>query len=577
MVYSATIQEYLSIVRANISTNFEAASEACGVAITLAREEKDAVTETEALHLYAQVLFEHGEVIQAIKQIKLAIGLREALGDKIKISASLNSLCMYLTEIGDFAEALDNSFRALRIMEELDNKRNIASILFNIGSIYERLNNHQEEANMYERSLTIAIEINDKKLISYNHLNLGNLYTKHAKFQKANEYLGGLDELFISLGDKVNALKALTNSGCLFYKLGEYDRALEKHFACLKLSRETGNSSGIESSLVNIAETKIKMGKADEAKPFIDEVIELAEKNSQRVILKDAKLVLSEYYSSLGDHKNALEVFRSYIELKDELLNINNLKQLGELKLKYDIEKKEKEAEINQLKSVELKEAFDNLHKEKMRSDNLLLNILPEEVAEELKQTGTSRARHFEAATVMFIDIRNFTFISQRLSPDELVSEIDFLFRGFDEIIRQHNVEKIKTIGDAYMCAAGIPVADPDHAENMANAAFEILNFMEDHKRERQKENKIFFEIRIGINSGALVAGIVGSSKFAYDIWGDTVNTAARMEQSGEVGRINISGNTYLLLKDKYNFTHRGKIFAKNKGEIDMYFMESKK
>ena len=319
------------------------------------------------------------------------------------------------------------------------------------------------------------------------------------------------------------------------------------------------------------------MGKAAEAKPFIDEVIELAEKNSQRVILKDAKLVLSEYYSSLGDYKNALDTFRSYTELKDELLNINNLKQLGELKLKYDIEKKEKEAEIHQLKSVELKEAFDNLHKEKMRSDKLLLNILPEEVAEELKQTGTSKARHFGSATVMFIDIRNFTTISQTLSPDELVSEIDFLFRGFDEIIRQHNVEKIKTIGDAYMCATGIPVADPDHAEHMAVAAFEILDFMEKHKKERQKENKIYFEIRIGINSGALVAGIVGSSKFAYDIWGDTVNTAARMEQSGEVGKINISGNTYLLLKDKYNFTHRGKIFAKNKGEIDMYFMGSKK
>ena len=577
MVYSATIQECLSIARANISSDFGIASDACTRAIEMAKDEGNNVIEAEALHLYAKVLMGHGDVIHAIEQIKQAISLREAIGDRSKVAASLNSLSIFLNEIGDFAEALDISFQALRIVEELNDKRLIASILINIGAIYQKLNNQLEEANVYERSLEIAKDINDKKLISYNHLNLGYLYTKLEKFERAKEFLDGLDELFITLGDKVNAINALNNSGWLFFKMGEYECALEKYFECMTLSKEIGNSSGIENSLTNIAEVKIKMGKAAEAKPFIDKAIELAEKNSQRVILKDAKLVLSEYYSSLGDYKSALDAYRSFIELKDELLNINNLKQLGELKLKYDIEKKEKEAEIHQLKSVELKQAFDNLHKEKMRSDNLLLNILPEEVAEELKQTGTSKARHFESATVMFIDIRNFTVISQRLSPDELVSEIDFLFRGFDDIIRRHNVEKIKTIGDAYMCATGVPVADPDHAENMANAAFEILDFMEDHKRERQKENKIYFEIRMGINSGALVAGIVGSSKFAYDIWGDTVNTAARMEQSGEVGKINISGHTYLLLSGKYNCTHRGKIFAKNKGEIDMYFMESKK
>ncbi|MBK8552526.1 MAG: adenylate/guanylate cyclase domain-containing protein [Ignavibacteria bacterium] len=211
----------------------------------------------------------------------------------------------------------------------------------------------------------------------------------------------------------------------------------------------------------------------------------------------------------------------------------------------------------------------------KERSDELLLNILPEEVAEELKAKGSAEAKHFDEVTVMFTDFKGFTQISERLTPAELVMEIDTCFKAFDEIISKYNIEKIKTIGDSYMCAGGLPVANRTNAADVLKAALEIQEYMREHIRKRESEGKEIFEIRIGIHTGPVVAGIVGVKKFAYDIWGNTVNIASRMESSGETGKVNISGTTYELAKDKFICTYRGKVEAKNKGMIDMYFVET--
>lgn len=222
----------------------------------------------------------------------------------------------------------------------------------------------------------------------------------------------------------------------------------------------------------------------------------------------------------------------------------------------------------------EIERQHDALKIEKKKSDDLLLNILPEEVAEELKQTGATNAKLFDHVTVLFTDFVDFTKAGERMSPQQLVDELHTCFKAFDEIISQHDIEKIKTIGDAYMAVCGLPLPDDNHAIKVARAALQIRQFME--KRKGQLGDKTF-DIRIGIHSGSVVAGIVGVKKFAYDIWGDTVNTAARMEESSEKGRINSSQVTYELIKDRFECTNRGEIAAKNKGDLNMYYIEREK
>lgn len=209
---------------------------------------------------------------------------------------------------------------------------------------------------------------------------------------------------------------------------------------------------------------------------------------------------------------------------------------------------------------------------EKQKSDDLLLNILPYEVAEELKANGQTAARLHEEVTVLFTDFVNFTANAEKIGVQALLNELNICFTAFDKIIEQYGLEKIKTIGDAYLAVSGLPSSNPQHAANAVNAALDIAGFIE----KRKAVSPTALDIRIGINSGNVIAGIVGVKKFAYDIWGDTVNTAARMEQNSEVGKVNISDTTYQLVKEQFHFTSRGKISTKGKGEMEMYFVHSK-
>jgi class 3 adenylate cyclase len=223
--------------------------------------------------------------------------------------------------------------------------------------------------------------------------------------------------------------------------------------------------------------------------------------------------------------------------------------------------------------NLSLEEKNKIIEDERQRSDELLLNILPASIAEELKTSGKARARRFDEATVLFTDFKNFTRISELLSPEELVEELDKCFKAFDFIIGQYpDIEKIKTIGDAYMCASGL--TDRRVMPNsLVKAALEMQEFLDEQKQERMRIGKPFFEARIGIHTGPVVAGVVGVKKFAYDIWGDTVNTASRVESNSQPGRVNISETTYSLVRYKFECEYRGKVEAKNKGQIDMYYV----
>lgn len=258
------------------------------------------------------------------------------------------------------------------------------------------------------------------------------------------------------------------------------------------------------------------------------------------------------------------------IGLEKQLTEVN---RLSDLTLQQEIEKQQILQDQNEVLEKQVEERTSELQLEKQKSEDLLLNILPQEVAEELKEKGSSKAHYYDEVSVLFTDFVSFTRKSEEIGAEAMLKELNECFTAFDMIMEKHNLEKIKTIGDAYLAVSGLPQEDPRHAQNAVFAAIDILNFIEN----RKKESKNTLDIRIGINSGSLIAGIVGVKKFAYDIWGDTVNTAARMEQNSDVGKINISETTYNLVKEEVACFHRGKIETKGKGAMEMYFVEGLK
>ncbi len=252
--------------------------------------------------------------------------------------------------------------------------------------------------------------------------------------------------------------------------------------------------------------------------------------------------------------------------------------QLLQTKVNRELEQKvqERTAEINAQKE-QISQQKDAIEAEKEKADRLLLNILPESTANELKEKGFATPKQYQNVTVLFTDFVAFTRISEQLGPDKLVAELDYCFRAFDDIITKHRLEKIKTIGDAYMAAAGVPVPDANSARNVVNAALDIIAFMEKWQAQKTAEGESPWQLRLGIHTGPLTAGVVGKKKFAFDIWGDTVNLAAIMETRGAPGKINVSRATYEIVKDEYECNYRGMIEGKHKEQVEMYFLEGRK
>ena len=215
---------------------------------------------------------------------------------------------------------------------------------------------------------------------------------------------------------------------------------------------------------------------------------------------------------------------------------------------------------------------YTQLKEEKKKSEDLLYNVLPVKIAGELKHKGMTFAQQFDEVTVIFTDFVSFTSVAEKFSPTQLVGELHACFKAFDEILDKYNIEKIKTVGDAYLAVSGLPTKNRNHATDAVAFAMHLRDFM---LRRKLMLGDATFQMRIGIHTGSVIAGIVGTRKFAYDIWGDTVNTAARMEQNGEPGKVNISQTTYELIKDKFNCEYRGEVAAKKKGVLKMYFAEA--
>jgi adenylate cyclase len=395
----------------------------------------------------------------------------------------------------------------------------------------------------------------------------------------------------------------------IYYLQGKYQLALTT--AKLALAKPAFTGYELKYDDENVSDLSLLMGhlytqarRYQLAVTYFNRAVALSIKNDYGSQKKEAYEGLAKVYGLLNDYRRQYDAYHHFILLKDSILDQDKQKafrvrvasfaakkQADSLRyqrqLTYTITKAKKIQQyyfitgiillltvsffiasnyINQRKSNKIISA------EKKRSDDLLLNILPSDVAEELKEKGSANARLFDEVTVLFTDFVSFTTVSEVLTPQQLVDELNVCFKAFDGIMGTHNIEKIKTIGDAYLAVSGLPHAHKNHAVNTIKAAQEIQQFMIARKKLMGDKT---FGIRIGIHSGSVVAGIVGIKKFAYDIWGDTVNTAARMEQNSQAGKINISEKTYELVSDQFTFEYRGEIAAKNKGMLKMYFVEN--
>lgn len=545
------------------------------------------------------------------------LALAQKLGWQPGEASAYNDLGNNFLNQSNYPAALDNFFRSLKIDEALGAQKLIGVVSGNIGMVYWRQLAYPKALSYMSRAVALAKATGNKRGEQLALGNIGAVYADSGNVEKALEY--ALQSLAIAkeLDDKSGIIIQSCNIGTEYKDLRAYSRALQFQFESLRLAQATGdrqffgiNAGNIGQIYLAIAKDSILPGPDSlipagrsanlaQAVTYLRKGIETCGDLDFKQGVSEFSLSLSEACALSGDYAAALAAHQQYTAAKDAMFSSETNEQIANLETKRALELKDKDIQIAKLAVAKKRnervffiagivlllfivgilarnfrrQRHSNilLSEEKKRSDDLLLNILPAEVAEELKNNGESAARLYEEVSVLFTDFVNFTNVGETLSPQVLVKELHECFTAFDAIIERNGLEKIKTIGDAYMAVCGLPLADPMHAIRCVQAALEIRDFIE----ERRKQEQVF-EIRIGINSGPVVAGIVGVKKFAFDIWGDTVNTAARMEQCGVAGQVNISQRTYELVKDHYQCTHRGRIPAKNKGEVAMYFAEAR-
>lgn len=292
-------------------------------------------------------------------------------------------------------------------------------------------------------------------------------------------------------------------------------------------------------------------------------VIFLTAQTDKKTTVEGFKLGAADFMTKPYDPGELMVRIKTQLDLRETRQRLEATIQ--QMEMSSSLLKQSGEEMNRQKKLVEL---------ESKKADQLLLNVLPEFVAKELKENGQVTPRHFPIASVLFTDLVGFTKLSKGLNPTEIVNELNAIFIGFDEILERNNMEKIKTIGDGYMAAGGVPLPNGTNPIDAVMAGLEMVAFVNNLKNENEKLGKPAWDVRIGIHTGDLIAGVIGKSKFVYDIWGSTVNIASRMESAGEAGQVNISAITYQLVKDKFKCNPRGTLEVKSMGKVDMYFVE---
>ncbi len=557
-----------------------------------------------------------GDLDSAITLYEIAKSIGETTGDGQLMVDIYNNLGIVFSFKGLFESSLEYTLKSLEIAESHNDSARMSMMYNNIGLRYSELGYQEKAIGYYKKAMILNLAFQNKNRLCNNYTNLGVSYYKLARIDTAIYFYKKALRYARETDNSYSAVNAANGMATAYMKEKKYALAETYIDSALTWAMDNNDEYGVEYSTLMKGYLAHHQGEYKEAIPILENALIWFEKGRYFNEVQDINMNLADSYHQTGNDTRAFRYMRDFAFAKDssytrqkdlameqvaifkeaqqqrekELLNqkillrdldIQNQKALrntfiaiGVLLLllaiglanRYFYEKRTKRALAEKNKAIE---------KERARSEELLLNILPSEVAEELKALGKSEARDFENVTVLFTDFVEFTQTAAKLSAKDLVSEINTCFEAFDEIITRHKLEKIKTIGDAYMAAGGLHIPRTSEPRDVVRAALEMQQFMIDRKAIRTADSLPAFDMRVGIHTGPVVAGIVGVKKFQYDIWGDTVNTASRMESSGQIGQVNISQSTYDLIKEdeQFTFQSRGKIEAKGKGELEMFFV----
>ncbi len=506
----------------------------------------------------------------------------------------------FLTRIGENSEALEAYFKSLNYAKRINDQTGIGSLMIAIAGSYTSMEDTKNAIRYFKSGIQLLRAVNDSIKIATSLLNIGDLYISIGKLDSALIYTSESVLLFNKVNYPIGSAYGMGNSGMIYAEQGYDDIAENNINEAIKILEELEDYYPISVYLTYMSDIYLRKNDYTMALNYAQRSLELAQKYDLKEQISDANLKLAQLYEQQGDQVTSYKYYKDHISYRDSVNNIETVQQMADLRTNYEVSQKQIEVDLLDEKQRNqritliatvvglglimilalglfrrnrfIKKTSDVIQQERDRSDQLLLNILPEETAKELKDKGKVKAKRFESVSVLFTDFKGFTEYSANLSPEELVESVNYYYSKFDEIMEKHGLEKIKTVGDAYMAAGGLPFPSADHALKMVEAALEIRDFVKESKKT-DPDDQTRFDIRIGINTGPVVAGVVGTKKFAYDIWGDTVNIASRMESNSEPGKINVSENTYQLIKDQFTCMYRGEIEAKNKGKLKMYFV----
>ncbi|MBL7998356.1 MAG: tetratricopeptide repeat protein [Candidatus Kapabacteria bacterium] len=562
------------------------------------------------------VYLELSEYNRALEYYQKALPVFEETNFKYGVSGTLHNIGHIYQKITEYATALEYYRKALVINTKHGYKQFTAHNLGNIGIVYSSMSDYRQALQYYQQALELCESIDDKPSIATQYGNIGVVYENIKDYQRAFEYKNKALELYQQLGNKFGVALQMSNIGNIKLSLGELDVAKDYLQTALEMHEELGNKHGIAHTTGQLGKTfyylhnytasidlytiassgclelgdlhgfgtwqyqlGVALSNTDNinrnetlAESHLLEAVRIFKEINNRRDLYETYLALAGLYKTLQRWQECAEYYEMFHVLKEDVVS----EETTQIALRFDAERKSAEQE----KQIAIERT------RYQERESILNNILPEEITSRLIAGENPIADHFDSVSILFMDIVEFTSLSATISAQQLVYLLNAIFTAADGVIREFGLEKIKTIGDAYMAVAGAPIVQEDHAERAAQAALKLLevmqnlmvDFPENYGDRSWIESIPEIQVRIGLHCGPAAAGVVGENKFLYDLWGDAVNTASRMESHGAAGKIHCSADFMRAVETVHaaslRFIPRGEMEIKGKGIMTTYFLE---